>query len=291
MTITQASAHTAADIEAERLRAVERYAILDTPRDAAFDRIARVAARCLRTPIATVAIIDAQRVWFKAGHGVDDLAEIPRDPGLCASALFDDGPVVVRDASTDPRSTGNPFLPAEWGMRFLAAAPIVTPDGHRIGALGVLDTVAHDPTDDDIAILSDLAAVVMDELDLRLAALTAAERERHEIAELDRSTIEDYAGALQRSLLPPSLPTIPNLSLAAHYHPASSAQVGGDFYDVFALDKQRWAFFLGDVEGHGTAAASVSSLVRHTLRAAALHHDNPVDGLTELNTVLVSDPN
>jgi len=59
MSITQASAHTAGDIEAERLDAVQRYAILDTPPDAAFDRIAHLAARCLGTPIATVAIIAA----------------------------------------------------------------------------------------------------------------------------------------------------------------------------------------------------------------------------------------
>lgn len=293
MSITQASAHTAGDIEAERLGAVARYAILDTPPDAAFDRIARLAARCLGTPIATVAIIDAERIWLKASHGLLGVEEISRERGLCAPAIFDDGPFVMRDALSDPGASGNLFVQADWGIRFFAAAPIVTSDGHVIGAVTVGDVEPHDPTDDDIATLSDLAAIVMDELDLRLSALTTVrtDTEQLEGAEPDGATIEDYAGALQRSLLPPSLPNIPGVSLAAHYHPASSAQVGGDFYDVFALDKQRWAFFLGDVEGHGTAAAAVTSLVRYTLRAAALHHDDPADGLAELNTALVGDPN
>lgn len=293
MTITQASPTSAEDVEAERLRAVERYAILDTPADGAFDRIARVAARCLSTPMATVAIVDKDRIWFKATHGLHDVQEVDRESGLCASAILGDGPYVVRDAFSDPRTAGNRFVQGEWGIRFYAAAPIVTSDGHRIGTVNVLDTSPHDPTDDDIATLSDLAAVVMDELELRLSALgtVRAEGELRDTAEPDRATIEDYAAALQRSLLPPSLPNIAGLDLAAHYHPASSAHVGGDFYDVFALDERRWAFFLGDVEGHGTAAAAVTSLVRYTLRAAALHHDDPTHGLAELNAVLVGDPN
>ncbi|MCW2650434.1 MAG: phosphoserine phosphatase RsbU/P [Mycobacterium sp.] len=293
MTITQASAQTADDAEAERLRAVERYAILDTPSDAAFDRIARVAARCFGTPMATVAIIDSDRVWFKAAYGLEGVQQIARDAEPWASPVVGEAPVVVRDALNDPRIGGNAFVYGTCGIRFYAAAPIVTSDGYRIGAVNVLDTEPHNPTDDDIATLCDLAGIAMDELELRHSALTTvrAERELRDTPELGRETIEDYAAVLQRSLLPPSLPNIPGLSLAAHYHPASSAQVGGDFYDVFALDRQRWAFFLGDVEGHGAAAAAVTSLVRYTLRAAALHHDDPTDGLAELNSVLVSDPN
>jgi sigma-B regulation protein RsbU (phosphoserine phosphatase) len=133
----------------------------------------------------------------------------------------------------------------------------------------------------------------MDEFELRLAALTTdrVQRELRDTAEQSRATLADYAAVLQRSLLPPALPAIPGLSVAAHYHPAVAGQVGGDFYDVFALDKQRWAFFLGDVEGHGATAAAVTSLIRYTLRSAALHHDDPTDGLAELNSALVGDPN
>lgn len=108
-----------------------------------------------------------------------------------------------------------------------------------------------------------------------------------DIAERDRDVIEEFASVLQRTLLPPMLPEIPNLTVAAHYHPASSRQVGGDFYDVFALNETHWAFFIGDVEGHGAEAAVTTSLIRYTLRSAALHHRDLTAALTELNGVLL----
>ncbi|MCW2691285.1 MAG: hypothetical protein JWR37_6175 [Mycobacterium sp.] len=279
--------------ELARIGAVNRYAILDTPPDGAFDRIARIAARCFNTPAASVTIVDTDRIWFKASHGLDGVQQIGRDPGLCASAILDGAPYLIRDALADPRTAGNPLVHGAMGVRFYAAAPIVTADGHRLGTVNVLDTRPHEATDDMIATLTDLAAIAMDELELRLSAMNTVRSERslREAAERDREIIEGYADVLQRTLLPPSLPTVPGLSMAAHYHPASPKQVGGDFYDVFAIGNGRWAFFLGDVEGHGAGAAAVTSLIRYTLRAAALHYDDPTDGLAELNAVLVRDPN
>ncbi|TFV54564.1 GAF domain-containing protein [Mycobacterium sp. PS03-16] len=293
MIITQASAQSADDVEAQRLRAVGRYAILDSPADDAFDRIARVAARTFAAPMATISIVDRDRIWFKAAHGLDDLREVDRRRGFSSATILDDGPCVISDATSDPRTAGNPFVDGPMGVRFYAGAPIVTSDGYRIGAVNVLDTAPRDPAARDLATLADLAALAMDHLDLRLSTITSVRpgRAAPDSGGGDDATLEDYAEALQRSLLPPRLPNVPGLSLAAHYHPASAARVGGDFYDVFALDGDRWAFFLGDVEGHGTGAAAVTSLVRHTLRAAALHHDNPTDGLGELNVALVGDPN
>ncbi|BBY16022.1 hypothetical protein MLIT_16140 [Mycolicibacterium litorale] len=293
MIITQASARSADEIEAQRLLAVARYAILDSPADDAFDRIARVAARTFSAPMATIAIVDRDRIWFKAAHGLGNLHEVDRRGGFSSETILDDRPYVVNDAARDPRTAQNLFVSGPLGVRFYAGAPIVTSDGHRIGAVNVLDTRPRRCDEHDLATLTDLAALVMDQLDLRLATLSAVRTGRvvrHDAAD-DATTVADYAEALQRSLLPPSLPTVPGLSVAAHYHPASAARVGGDFYDVFALDGARWAFFLGDVEGHGTAAAAVTSLVRYTLRAAALHYENPTEGLDELNRVLVGDPN
>lgn len=287
MKITQSA--SAVDAEAERLRALARYAIIDTPADDTYDRIARVAARCFGTPMASVSFVDEHRIWFKAVHGAPGLHELPRDEGLSSSAILDDGPFIVGDLLSHPLTADHPLNRGQWAVRFYAAAPIVTPDGHRIGAVTVADTVPREPRPDDVATLHDLAAIVMDELELRRSALTAVRVERRVVRadDADRATIADYAAALQRSLLPPTLPIIPGMSVAAHYHPAFAAQVGGDFYDVFALDPSRWAFFIGDVEGHGTTAASVTALVRHTLRAAALHHDAPAAGLAELNAAVV----
>ncbi|WP_130799510.1 PP2C family protein-serine/threonine phosphatase [Streptomyces otsuchiensis] len=105
-------------------------------------------------------------------------------------------------------------------------------------------------------------------------------------AEEDRTRLQSALAVLQRSLLPTELPRVPGMEVAAHYHAASRDQLGGDFYDLFPVDGSRWAFFLGDVCGKGPEAAAVTSLVRYTLRAAALHDPTPEAALTTLNTVL-----
>nr|WP_232544511.1 SpoIIE family protein phosphatase [Streptomyces buecherae] len=113
----------------------------------------------------------------------------------------------------------------------------------------------------------------------------AAEEARGQ-AEADRARLQDALTVLQKSLLPDTLPTIPGVETAAHYHIASPDRLGGDFYDVFPLDGERFAFFLGDVCGKGPQAAAVTSLTRYTLRAAALHDADPAAALATLNTVL-----
>ncbi|AKK27345.1 PP2C family protein-serine/threonine phosphatase [Mycobacterium sp. EPa45] len=286
MVTTDFSIRSPEAVEAERLRALYRYEILDTDPDEAFDRIARVAARSLDKPVASITFVDEDRIWFKAMYGVDGVSEIPRDAGLCSLAIRDNRTYAVRDAAADPYAAQIPSVTGKFGIRFYAAAPITTADGYQLGTVSVLDTEPGDVTDDQLATLEDLAAIVMNALELRLSALTTVRTER----EL-RDTAQEYASVLQRALLPAALPAIPGLSMAAHYHPAASGQVGGDFYDVFGVARDEWAFFLGDVEGHGAAAAAVTALVRHTLRAAALHYDDPTDGLAELNAALIADPN
>jgi sigma-B regulation protein RsbU (phosphoserine phosphatase) len=110
-----------------------------------------------------------------------------------------------------------------------------------------------------------------------------AEQARRQ-AEADRAQLQDALAVLQQSLLPAQLPDVPGVETAAYYHTASDIQLGGDFYDVFAVDQERWGFFLGDVCGKGPAAAAVTSLARYTLRAAALH--DPGSALATLNAVL-----
>jgi phosphoserine phosphatase RsbU/P len=112
--------------------------------------------------------------------------------------------------------------------------------------------------------------------------LLAARRE----ADLERDRLARLAATLQRTLLPPALPAVPGLEVAAHYHPASTDEVGGDFYDLFRLDDGRWGLFVGDVCGNDAGAAVVTSLARYTLRAAAVHDPDPVAVLTELNAAL-----
>ncbi|MFJ1610925.1 PP2C family protein-serine/threonine phosphatase [Streptomyces sp. NPDC088253] len=113
----------------------------------------------------------------------------------------------------------------------------------------------------------------------------AAEEARKQ-AEADRARLQDALAALQQSLVPTTLPPVPGVETAAHYHTASPDRLGGDFYDVFPIDGKRFAFFLGDVCGKGPQAAALTSLTRYTLRAAALHDPDPVSALSTLNSVL-----
>ncbi len=161
----------AVDVEAARLSVVKRYDVLDTPPDGHFDRITRMATQIFGVPISLVTIVDEDRVWFKSRHGVD-ATEAPRGPGLCTSAILDDSVWVANDAATDPRTLSNPLVAGELGLRFYAGAPLITRDGFRLGTLCIIDQHARTISPDESAMLADLAALVVSELELRLAART-----------------------------------------------------------------------------------------------------------------------
>jgi phosphoserine phosphatase RsbU/P len=110
--------------------------------------------------------------------------------------------------------------------------------------------------------------------------------EARQRADHERARVQELATTLQRSLVPPLLFPPAGLDAAAYYHPASADDIGGDFYDLFPLARNKWGFFLGDVSGKGAGAAAVTSLTRYTLRAAAVYDEDPVQVLTNLDTVL-----
>jgi two-component sensor histidine kinase len=184
--------------ENERLAAVRRYDILDTPPDGAFDRITAIAARRFDVPIAIISIVDEDRIWFKSHHGVD-VDQIGRDPGLCASAILTNDPHILPDASQDPRSLSNPLVAGEFGLRFYAGVPLRTSDGFNLGTLCVLD---QQPRTVDLAAiddLKDLASVVVDQLELRLAArraLAHAELMAREIDHRVMNSLQFVSGML-----------------------------------------------------------------------------------------------
>lgn len=169
--------------EQGRLRAVRRYDILDTPPDGAFDRITRIAAKLFRTPIAIVSIVDEDRIWFKSHHGLD-VTQIPRNPGLCASAILGDQPWVLSNAAVDPRSLANPLVAGKFGLRFYAGVPLRTHDGFNLGTLCVIDHQTRTVEDDQLEILKELAEVVMDEFEVRLVAREEVRRRETLLAEL-----------------------------------------------------------------------------------------------------------
>jgi sigma-B regulation protein RsbU (phosphoserine phosphatase) len=105
-------------------------------------------------------------------------------------------------------------------------------------------------------------------------------------AEAEQERLQVLVTTLQRSLLPPALPAVPGLEAAAYYHAASRDEVGGDFYDLFPLSTDRCGLFLGDVCGKGAQAAAVTSLIRYTLRAAAVYDPDPAAVLGTLDAAL-----
>lgn len=266
--------------EPQRLAAVRRYDILDTPPDGAFERITSLAARVLDVPISIVSIVDADRIWFKSHHGLD-VEQVDRSPGLCASAILQPDPWLVTDAAVDPRTLTNPLVASTFGLRFYLGIPLRTHDGYNLGTLCVIDRAPRQVSREQVRLLEDLAAVVMDELELRLAARRTLGLE----AALRRGA-EEIAQSLQETLLPSNVPALPGLQVAARYHPANLDVVGGDFYDVVPTDSGT-AIVVGDVCGKGAKAAALTGTARWALRTVTLDAWTPAQALGRLNQVLV----
>lgn len=162
----------AAAAEDGRMSAVERYRILDSGAEDTFDRVAALAAKIFSVPVAVLSIVDKERIWFKAHHGTD-ATEIGRDPGLCASAILQDDVWIIKDAATDPRTVANPLVTGDLGARFYAGVPLRTPDGHNLGTFCILDRTPRSFSEAESAMLVDLAAIVMNDLELRRQGLEA----------------------------------------------------------------------------------------------------------------------
>ena len=169
--------------EADRLAAVRRYHILDTPPGVVFDRITATAARVFTVPIALLTVVDRDRIWVKSCYGLS-LDHLDREPGLCASAIGQRGLYVIPDAQIDPRTQGHSLVRGELGVRFYAAAPLTTADGHRLGTLCIIDRQPRQFAPDQLQTLVDLAAMVMDQIDLR-------HRNRHLAAAADQQRTMD----------------------------------------------------------------------------------------------------
>ncbi|WP_033337801.1 GAF domain-containing protein [Catenuloplanes japonicus] len=172
-TDTEADADADA-LEQHRLAAVRRYVLVDQPVEDAYDRIAFLAGTIFDTPIATVSLVEQDRVWLAACQGLAGVREVGREPGLCASVIAQDDTYVINDAAVDPRTLAHPLVRGELGLRFYAAAPIRTRDGYRLGTVNVIDDRPRTATPRQLRALEHLAAMVTDELELRLTVIRSA---------------------------------------------------------------------------------------------------------------------
>jgi GAF domain-containing protein len=164
--------------EQARLAAVRRYRLVDQPVEDAYDRIAFVAGAIFDTPIATVSLVEQDRVWLAACQGLVDVRQVGREPGLCASVIAQDDVYVINNAAVDPRTLEHPLVRGALGLRFYAAAPIRTHDGYRLGTVNVIDNRPREATARQLKALEHLASMVSDELELRLMVIRSAAAEQ-----------------------------------------------------------------------------------------------------------------
>jgi PAS domain S-box-containing protein len=165
--------------EADRLAALDGYAIMDTAPEQEFDDLVRVAAQVCGAPIALVSLVDSERQWFKAALGIE-AKQTPRDIAFCAHAIQHRGVFLVEDATKDRRFANNPLVTGEAGLRFYAGEPLETPEGLPLGTLCVLDTEPRSLTTEQQFALKTLARQVASQLELRKAlAQQKSSEERH----------------------------------------------------------------------------------------------------------------
>jgi GAF domain-containing protein len=145
--------------ERRRLQVLCELGLLDTPPEERFDRIVRTAARLFRVPVALVTLVDADRQWFKAKHGLE-ATQTPRDVSFCGHALLASEPLVVLDGLQDERFADNPLVTGAPFVRFYAGQPVKGPEGQMMGTLCLIDHVPRRFSDVDRLALADLAAWV-----------------------------------------------------------------------------------------------------------------------------------
>ncbi len=152
--------------ESERLQALRRYGLLDTPAEQAFEDLTQLASFICGTPISVISLIDADRQWFKSRIGLEP-HETSRDLAFCAHAILEEGVFVVPDATQDRRFVTNPLVTGDPNIKFYAGSPIVTSDGMALGTICVIDRVPRELTAGQLAALEALSRQVMAQIELR----------------------------------------------------------------------------------------------------------------------------
>ena len=158
------------NLDASRVAALKRYRILDTEPEPGYDEVTAIAAGICAAPIALVSLIDESRQWFKSRIGLD-APETPREMAFCHHAIQRSELFEVEDTHQDPRFRDNPLVTGSPNIRYYAGAPLVDPDGHRLGTLCVIDRRPRRMSKLQRQALQALARQVMSQLELRRALI------------------------------------------------------------------------------------------------------------------------
>lgn len=271
--------------EPSRLADVLALRILDTPPEQRFDRITRIASLALNVPIAYVAVLDADRQWFKSRIGLP-AAQTARDISFCGHTILRDEPLIIADTLKDNRFADNPQVTGPPYIRSYAGCPVKGPAGHNVATLCAADTSPRSFTESQVELLRELAAMV--ERELGMVDLIESQREllitKEALVQSRQQLAEETAeaAAYVRSLLPEPL----DGPLATDWVYLSSSQLGGDAFGYHWLNDHKIAVYLLDVTGHGAGAALLSISIMNVLRAGSLPKarcDDPPSILTALN--------
>jgi diguanylate cyclase (GGDEF)-like protein/PAS domain S-box-containing protein len=185
-----------------RLSALSDSELLDTAAEEAFDRFTRLAARCLKVPVALISLVDDHRQFFKSAVGLPEpwasRREMPLSHSFCQYGVTMAGPLIVSDARE------HPWLEENLGIRELGAIayagfPLVTVDGQVLGMFCVIDTAPHPWSDGELATLRELATMVATELELRARARALARA--HEMQETDRALLRSVLDCMEDSVV------------------------------------------------------------------------------------------
>ncbi len=160
--------------ESARLRALQRYQILDSGVEESFEDLVRLAAMIAGTPSSSITFIDDERQWLKAKVGLT-IDATSRDVAFCAHTILGDQVLMVPDTALDPRFADNPFVVADGGIRFYAGAPLLTADGHALGAVCALDRWPRSLSASQLHGLELLSRTVVRQLELRKTSYQLAE--------------------------------------------------------------------------------------------------------------------
>jgi GAF domain-containing protein len=156
--------------EETRLEKLRTLGILDSRHQYnSFQHVAEMAVRMFNTPIALVNFVDSESVFTKGSEGLEVTQPVPRGVSLCSLAILSNDVTVFENALEQPCLLANPMVTGEFGLRFSAAAPLTTSDGHTIGAICIVDKEPREFPKSEQKVLEHLASIIMSDIEKEVA--------------------------------------------------------------------------------------------------------------------------